>query len=70
MNHLKNLEKLLSTLIEQRADIEERADWKAKEGSVADAENLMDERNRLHECIESLEWVIDQIKPLVNLWAV
>ena len=62
MNHLKNLEKLLSTLIEQRTDLENRADWEAKEGSVAAAMNLKDERDKLHDCIESLEWAIEEVK--------
>ena len=62
MKHLKNLEKLLLTLIEQRTDIELRADWEAKEGSVGAASNLIDERDKLNECIESLEWVVDVVR--------
>jgi len=60
MKHIKNLEKLLSTLIEQRTDLENRADWEAKEGSIGAASNLIDERDKLNECIESLEWVVEQ----------
>ena len=62
MKHLKNLEKLLLTLIEQRTDIELRADWEAKEGSVGAASNLIDERDKLNECIESLEWGIEEVR--------
>ena len=63
MNHLENLTKLRDTLKEKLAETESMRDYEAKYGSAGTAENLKDECKRLNESIDSLEWVIEKVKP-------
>ena len=63
MNHLENLKKLRDTLKEKLAETNDMADYEGKYGSAGTAENLRDECKRLNDSIDSLEWVIEKVKP-------
>lgn len=63
MNHLENLRKLRDTLKEKLAETNDMADYEGKYGSASTSERLKDECKMLNDSIDSLEWVIEKVKP-------